>query len=74
MTTVFLTKSTIAAHSPRSIPQWNTDSGLIGIDNRCSTYMSHTSDDFVGDLQECRRTIKGFGDQTHYNVHIGTLK
>ena len=74
MTTVFLAKSTVVAHAPRSIPQWDTYSGLIGIDNRCSACMSHMSDDFVGDLQECNKTIKGFGGRTHYNIYIGTLK
>ena len=36
--------------------------------------MSHITADFVGYLQECKRDIKRFVGQTHYNVHIGTLK
>ena len=36
--------------------------------------MSHDPEDFVGDLQECKRTIKGLGGSNHYNMYIGTLK
>ena len=74
MTTAFLAKSTLNAHAPRSIHQWDTDSGLIDIDNRCSACMSHMSDDVVGELQDYKRTIQGIGGQNHCNVHIGTLK
>ena len=35
--------------------------------------MSHDLTEFVGDLQECKRTIKDFGGQTHYNLLIGTI-
>ena len=61
ITTVIIAKATTIAHVVRSIPQWDTDSGLTVIDNRCSGCMSHISGNFVGELQECKRTIKGFG-------------
>ena len=51
MTTVFSAKTTTEAHTPRSISQWDTDSGLKGIDNRCSAFMSRISADFVGELK-----------------------
>ena len=58
----------------RTIPQWDTDSGLVGIDNRCSGCMSHLPEDFVGDLRPCSRIIKGFGGTCHFIVQQGTLK
>ena len=74
MTTLFITKISTQALTPRSISQWDTDSGLICIDNRCSSCMSHNHADFIGEFHEFNRTIKGFDGTTHYNAHIGTLK
>ena len=64
MTTVFNTEATSSAHTTRKVQPWDSDSGLIGIDNRCLVYMSHDPTDFMGDLQECKRIVKGFGGQT----------
>ena len=47
---------------------------MIGRDDRFSACMSHNPADFVGYLQECKRTIKGFVGQTHVDVYIVTLK
>ena len=52
----------------------DSDSGFIGIDDRCSACMSHGQANFVGYLQEFKRTIKDFGGQTYYNIFIGTIK
>ena len=68
MAKVFSAQATTQAHASRSIPQWDTDPGLIGIDDRCSASMSHDHETFM------QRTINGFGDTTHYKVHMDTLK
>ena len=47
MATIFIAQTTTKAHVARSIPQYGTDSGLIGIDNRCSVCMSHVPADFL---------------------------
>jgi hypothetical protein len=52
---------------------FDTDSGPVGIDNRCSGCISHEISDFIGDLRPCSRAIKGFGGSKTYNVKIGTL-
>ena len=65
MTTVFNIESISSSYTVRTVQQWDSDSGMIFIDNRCSTCMSHDSVDFVGDLQEYERSVKGFGGQTH---------
>ena len=58
----------------RYVPQWDTDSVIIGIDNRCSGCMSHEAADFTGHLKDSKRVIQGFGGTRHYNINVGTLK
>ena len=53
--------STKHAAAKQNTAYFDTDSMPIGIDNRCSACISHDIRDFVGTLQECNRTIKGFG-------------
>ena len=52
---------------------FDTDSGTIGVDNRCSGCTSHIFDDFTGPVQKTSRAIKGFGGTKTINVWIGTL-
>ena len=47
---------------------------MIVITNICLLCVSYNPIDFVGYLYEGKRAIQGSGCQTHYNVHIGTLK
>ncbi len=63
--------STIKAQ--RIIP-FDTDSQMIGIDNRASGCFSHVSTDFVGPLRDTNKIVKGFGGITTSSVKIGTLK
>ena len=44
--------------------QMDTYSATIGIDNRCTLCISHIAEDFVGELRESRRNIRGFGGVT----------
>ena len=46
----------------------------MGIDNRCSGYMSNKSSDFDGKLRPVKQVIKGFGGSRTYNVIMGTIK
>lgn len=48
------------------------DTQWIGVDNRCSGFISHIKSDFVGRLQPTTRTIKGFAGLRTVNVSIGT--
>ena len=74
LATLFNAESTSRVHTTRTIHQWDTSSDIIEVDNICSAYMSQNPSDFTGDLHEYKVTTKGFGGQTHYNVHIGNLK
>ena len=39
----------------------DSDSGEIGIDKRCTSCISHTTEYFVGELFDSTRRIKWFG-------------
>ena len=56
-----------------NITRFDTDSDPIGVDNRCSACISHIPEDFVGDLINSNRTIKGFVDSKTSGIKIGTL-
>ena len=73
-TTTMANQTSTIKPMARSIPNWDSDSGMIGIDNRCSACMSHIPSDFIGPLHPSDRTIKGFGGTRHYNVFKGTIK
>jgi len=53
---------------------FDTDSGPVGIDNRCSACISHEADDFVGPLLDCNRAIKGFGGTRTVGIKMGTIR
>ena len=53
--------------------RFDSDSGEIGVDNRCSACISHVAEDFEGQLIDCNRSIKGFGGTTITDVKMGTL-
>ena len=53
---------------------FDTDSGRVGIDNRCSSCMSNKSSNFDGELRPVKRVITGFGGSRTYTVMMGTIK
>ena len=55
------------------ITRFDTDSVPIGIDNRCSACILHVAEDFVGQLRDSSKVIKGFGGTKTTNVKVGTL-
>ena len=52
----------------------DSDSRILGIDNRASAYLSGFIEDFVGELHPTTRVIKGFMDARATNVSTGTAK
>ena len=54
--------------------RFDTDSELVGIDNRCSACISHDPNDFDGPLEPSNRIVKGFGGSRTTNIKVGTLK
>ena len=53
--------------------KFDSDSKLIGIDNRCSACISPDIDDFIGKVTKTDKTIRGFGGQKVCNVYTGTM-
>ena len=39
----------------------DNDPATIGIDNRCSLWITHIAEAFIGELRESKRKIRGFG-------------
>jgi hypothetical protein len=65
-----------AGHQERYIVEggpFDTDSHLVGVDNRCSACISHVREDFPGGLKTCNRVIKGYGGVRHFQLWTGTL-
>ncbi|MGL4349995.1 MAG: hypothetical protein ACRCT2_05385, partial [Plesiomonas shigelloides] len=80
----FLVASTLVAHSSSKVDDedqvhgqfWDSDSAVVGVDDRCSACISDHEADFVpGTLVAVNRTIKGFaGSRTSKGIKMGTLR
>ena len=53
--------------------RFDTDSAPVGIDNQCTGCISHVAEDFVGQLRDSDKSIKGFGGSRTSQIKIGTL-
>ena len=53
--------------------KFDSDSKLIGFDNRCSACISLDINDFVGRVVKTDNTITGFGGTTITKVYRGTI-
>ena len=53
---------------------FDSDSAPVGIDNRCLACIGHIPEDFIGDLVDTDRTIRGFAGTKISRVKIGTLR
>jgi hypothetical protein len=55
---------------------WDSDSNIVGVDNRCSACISDRESDFVeGTLVSVNRTIKGFaGSPTSLGIKVATIR
>ena len=69
--TVMVLLATTAAQNHAS---FDTDSAPVGVDIRFSGCISHVVTDFIGELVDCNRTIKGFGGIRKTNIKMGTIK
>ena len=63
-----------ATTSAQNHASFEMDSAPVGVDNRCLGCISHKVTDFIGELVDCNRTIKGFGSTRTTNIKIGTIK
>ena len=51
----------------------DTDSEMIGVDNRATAYISHKADDFIDDSIPTNRTIIGYNGSRTTGIKTGTL-
>ena len=63
----------VKANKRTNVVRFDTDSAPVGIDNRCTGCISHIAEDFVGQLRDSDKSIKGFGGSRAPNIKIGTL-
>ena len=59
--------------SQERIVKFDTNAKPIGVDNRCSAFISPYIEDFIGPLEDRNKTIKGFAGARTNNPKIGTL-
>jgi hypothetical protein len=52
---------------------FDTDSGPVGIDNRCTACISHRIEDFIDTPVDSNRVIKGFAGSQTGGIKMGTL-
>ena len=72
--TTLVIHQTEHALAARITPSWGDQNNIVGIDNRCSGCISHKACDFIGELKDCKRNIKGFGGTRNFSIKIGTIK
>jgi hypothetical protein len=53
---------------------FDTDSSMIGVDNRCSACISNNPAHFIGKLTPGLKTIKGFHGSRTTNIMMGTIR
>ena len=59
--------------SARQCAPFDSDSRMVGIDNRCSGCITHKREDIPGSITPCKRAIKGFGGTRTFNVWQCTI-
>lgn len=52
---------------------FDSDSRLIGVDNRCSACITHVREDIPGKIVPSNRTIQAFTEKHIHNVYTGTI-
>ena len=70
MVTIAMSANHTAAHQTM---RYDTDSGPVGIDNRCTACISHRVSDFDGLLEDVQFAIKGFGGSRITGIKCGTI-
>ena len=71
---IAMSASNVIENRTNECNPFDTDSGPVGIDNRCSGCITHIRSDIPGEIRECNRAIKGFGGTRVSNVWMGTIQ
>jgi len=73
-TTIMCLAGAVGKEAGSSIATFDTDSELVGIDNRSSVCMSPHRSDFIGELIKSKQFVKAFGGTKSFDIYVGTLK
>ena len=73
MVAIAMTSTSSIVNRTSECAPFDTDSGAVGIDNRCSGCITNIRTDIPGEIRQCNRAIKGFGGEKTYNVWMGTI-
>ena len=71
---VVMTTASPQSYNVTEVPPFDTDSQLVGVDNRCSACITNVRSDTPGEIVACNRSIRGFGGAKVWNVWMGTIK
>ena len=71
---VMMSTASQQSHNIAETPPFDTESQLVGVNNRCSTCITNVRSDIPGEIVAWNRSIKGFGEAKVWNVWMGTIK
>ena len=71
---VVMSTTPLQHYNVAEVPPFDTDSQLVGVDNRCSACITSVRADIPGEIVACNRSIRGFGGAKVWNVWMGTIK
>ena len=71
---VVMTTASPRSYNVAEVPPFDTDSQLVGVDNRCSVCITNLRSDIPGEIVSCNRSIRGFGGAKVWNVWKGMIK
>ena len=69
-----MTTTSPQSYNVSEVPPFDTDSQVVGIDNRCSACITNIRSDIPGEIVACNQSIRGFGGTKVWNVGMGTIK
>ena len=69
-----MTTTSPQSYNVSEIPPLDTDSQVVGVDNKCSACITNVRSDIPGEIVACNRSIRGFGGTKVWNVWMGTIK
>ena len=71
---VMMSTASQQSHNIAETPPFDSDSQLVGVDNRCSTCITNVRSNIPREIVACNQSIKGFRGAKVWNVWMGTIK
>ena len=71
---VVMTTTSPQSYNVAEVPPLDTNSQVVGVDNRCSACITNVRSDIPGEIVACNKSIRGFGGTKVWNVWMGAIK